>query len=185
VRAAAERQQVAGVSIIHPAMQQAMQEHNLETSFFVALAARSPFVPRGRHWSYGKGLAAGARDDFDVAAVLLFPQFEHAVRELFFARGIVTTTSPGASSQNEHDLNKLLARDDLSTIFGPEQAFDLRVLLVEKAGANLRNDLAHGILDDGAKIGSKIYFWWLCLRLALIPMVAGAAQTTAPSDPLV
>jgi hypothetical protein len=111
------------------------------------------------------------RGDFDVASAILFPQFEHAVRELFFAGQIVTTTDPAAAAQNEHDLNKLLAHKALPSIFGDEQAFDLRVLLTEKAGANLRNDLAHGTVDDGAKIGSKIYFWWMCLRLALIPIL--------------
>ncbi len=59
--------------------------------------------------------------------------------------------------------------------------FDLRVLLTEKAGANLRNDIAHGLLDDGDKGGAKIYFWRMCLRLVLLPVLNASDMARGPA----
>lgn len=181
-RRASEVQRWVAVALLMPAVEQLMADHNLTTRFFVELAARSGFVGNSRALSFGKGLAAGARGDFDVAAALLFPQFEHGVRELFFAHNIVTTTSPTGSSQNEHDLNKLLAHEALGKLFGDDAAYDMRVLLIEKSGANLRNHLAHGILDDGQDLEAKVYFWWLCLRMVCLPLVRAVLAEKATSQ---
>jgi hypothetical protein len=181
MRKSSERQQLVAATFVAPAIEQIMNEHNLETAFFAGLAARSGFVPARRERSYGLGLAAGARGDFDLAATLLFPQFEHAVREAFHGNKIVTTTLPDSGIQNEHDLNILLRHEAMPQLFGEKQSFDLRVLLIEKAGSNLRNDLSHGILDDGAKRGAKAYFWWICLRFALNYRVEVMPLTAAQS----
>lgn len=108
---ASEQQQKRAAYIVAPALERLMEEHNLETAFFYRLAGRSGFVPRGRERSYGLGLAAGARGDFDVAAALLFPQFEHAVREIFHTNEVATTTLPNSGIQNELDLNSLLRHE--------------------------------------------------------------------------
>jgi hypothetical protein len=175
MRRAGQNQSWAAIALITPAIQQIMEDHNMTRVFFSQLAARSGFVASSRALSFGKGLAAGARGDFDVAAGLLFPQFEHSVREVFYANKLVTTTDPLKASQNEHDLNKLLAHDAADELFG-DDAFDLRVLLIEKDGANLRNHLAHGILDDGQDLGAKAYFWWICLRIVCLPLVRAAVS---------
>ena len=47
--------------------------------------------------------------------------------------------------------------------------FDLTGLMVEAAGANIRNDVAHGLNDDGAYWNMQvIYMWWMTLHLAAI-----------------
>lgn len=182
MRIAHARQSSLATMLLHPAAEQIRIEHGLAAPWFVGLAQASAFVPPGREESYGRGLAAGLAGDYDLAATLLCPQFEHAVRELFFARGIVTSTLPSSGVQNEFNLNQLLEHARATEVFGDELNFDLRVLLTEKAGANLRNDLAHGLLDDHAKIGAKIYFWWMCLRLALVPVLAAQRGQPAPTN---
>jgi len=50
--------------------------------------------------------------------------------------------------------------------FGPDMVFDLRGILIERFGHNLRNDLAHGLLDEGSLYGvASIYLWWITIRL--------------------
>jgi hypothetical protein len=52
--------------------------------------------------------------------------------------------------------------------------FDLRGLLVEKFGSNMRNELAHGLLDlDGFKGPDAEYLWWCALRLMFLPSLQG------------
>jgi len=47
-------------------------------------------------------------------------------------------------------------------------------LLVEHYGSNLRNLMAHGLLNHDAFYSRPIvYLWWLVLRLCCIPIIAG------------
>lgn len=180
MRTAQGRQSLVASACFHPAAEQIRMEHGLDTPAFAQLALASPFVPAGRERSFARGLAAGLRGDYELATLVLLPQFEHAVRELFVQRGIVTANLPSTGAQNEYNLNQLLEHPRAVEVFGDELAYDLRVLLTEKAGANLRNDIAHGLLADGAKIGAKIYFWWVCLQFVLVPLIA--TQETAQAE---
>jgi Domain of unknown function (DUF4209) len=182
MRVAHTRQSLVATAVLHVAAEQVRLEHGLDTPWFLGLARSSDFVPAHRERSFARGLAAGLRGDYELASVILIPQFEHAVRELFFRRGIVTSTLPASGAQNEHDLNLLLKHPRAGEIFGDALLFDLRVLLTEKAGANLRNAVAHGLLDDGDHFGGKIYFWWMCLRLVLLPVVTAASAAETPSS---
>jgi hypothetical protein len=181
MRVAQTRQSLIASAALHVAAEQIRIEHGLDTGWFLGLARSSEFVPSNRERSFARGLAAGLRGDYEVATAILIPQFEHAVRELFFRRGIVTATLPSSGAQNEHDLNALLKHPRATEIFDEELVFDLRVLLIEKAGANLRNSIAHGLLDDGAVFGAKVYFWWMCLRLVLLP-VLNQTNSTRPQE---
>lgn len=184
MRTAAGRQASISTVYFHAAAEQVRYEHGLDTPAFRQLVRSSPFVPAGRERSFARGLAAGLRGDYELATPILLPQFEHALRELFVARGIVTSTLPSTGAQNEYNLNQILVHPRAAEVFGAEMLFDLRVLLTEKAGSNLRNDVAHGLLADGDKIGAKIYFWWICLRFVLLPLIAsqrGDGPSPAPA----
>ncbi len=39
---------------------------------------------------------------------------------------------------------------ELEEIFGPDIAFDLRGILIERFGDNMRNEFAHGLMPEGA-----------------------------------
>jgi hypothetical protein len=52
-------------------------------------------------------------------------------------------------------------------VIGENSVFDLRGLLVERTGSNLRNAIAHGLLPSGAFFAPLVcYLWWLTLHLA-------------------
>lgn len=181
MRIAHDQQSSIGFSYLHAAAEQIRFEHGLDTQFFLQMCRASPFVPWGREQTFARALAAGIRGDYELAAIALCPQLEHAVRELFFASGLVTTTYPTSGVQNEYDLNVLLKDPGAHDIFGEKRTFDLRVLLIEKAGGNLRNDLAHGLLADNAKFGAKVYLWWVSLFLVLRPLLR-RPRSTAESE---
>ncbi len=167
LREAHLQQQINAISFIEPALDQIAREHLLDSRVWLHVLVGSEFVSPPRRTSYARGLASGVRQEWDTSAAILVPQFEHGLRELFSRTGIVTTTLPGSGIQNELDLNKMLTHPRVGEVLSEEWALDLQALLTEKAGANLRNDLAHGILDDDAKIAAKIYLWWICLHFAL------------------
>lgn len=147
---------------INAARDQMQLEHGLAEADFFYLAAQSSFVPAGREAMFAKGLAFGADADFVSAAHLLVPQLEHALRVHLNAIGVVTLNLPNSGVQDERDLGALLELPELVRLLDESVIFDWRSLLTEKAGANLRNELAHGLIEPGDRTAEYIYLCcWL------------------------
>ncbi|MBK8995706.1 MAG: DUF4209 domain-containing protein [Myxococcales bacterium] len=179
----ATTQQIFALGGVAPAAQQIQLEHGVTASDLLGLVARSPFVPKGRERSFARGLALGFQGEFWLAAHTLMPQFENAVRRVLEDRGAVVSTLPASGEQNEIDLGGLLELPEAVEVFGQDELFVLRSLLVEKSGTNLRNELSHGLIDDGAGEAFYIYFWWKTLQYVLMPLLALAgARSTDQGD---
>ncbi len=135
-------------------------------SDFVAMASRSPIVPKNRERLFGKALFAGYEKDFVAALHLLVPQIEHMVRWHLKAAGIKTTNLDKDGIENENGLSALMELPEVTQIFGEDLSFELKALVCDAFGPNLRNELAHGLLDDEACHSAyAIYAWWLGLKL--------------------
>ena len=79
--------------------------------------------------------------------------------------------------QDEFSLNTTLKEprfsEPLSKVFGEDLIFDLRGLLIERFGANLRNDMAHGLIGTNFFYSENgCYLWWLSLRIYSLPVLA-------------
>lgn len=167
--------------LIEPARQQLVAEHAARRVDLLFLVQDNPFVPVGREGLFLRGLHAGLHGDIVLALHLLLPQVEHSIREIFTANGIITSKLESDTTQDERDLGWMLTHPQMAKIFGEGMAFDLRGLLVERFGLNLRNDIAHGLLAEPQMITpGAIYAWWLVLRLCCIP-IARAQKTQEAS----
>jgi hypothetical protein len=165
---------------IEPARQQIVAEHPARRVDLLFLVQDNPFVPPGREGLFLRGLHAGLHGDVVLALHLQLPQIENSVREIFTARGVITSKLESDDSQDEHDLGWMLTHPEMAKIFGEGMAFDLRGLLVERFGLNLRNDIAHGLLAESQMISEgAIYAWWLTLRLCCFPIAAGRKESKA------
>lgn len=155
------------VGQVIPAIWKIREEHNVRLQDFYDLAVTSPFVPQGREMLFARGLFAGFTFDIMVATSLLIPQVENSIRALLENIGAITSGFDKQWRQNEYDLNTTLHMDELKCIFADENLiFDLQGLLVEHHGSNLRNEMAHGLLDD-SQMGTEesMYLWAMTLRL--------------------
>lgn len=86
--------------------------------------------------------------------------------------GLFKRSLPTLRIQDEKPLNDILYCSEVDEIFGEDLAFDLRGLLVERHGSNLRNRVAHGLISYEGFYSVEIpYFWWLTLRLCCIPII--------------
>jgi len=151
---------------IWPALEVLALEHRLRESDFVAIASESPIVPEGRERLFGKALFAGYEKDFVAALHLLVPQIEHMVRWHLKAAGIKTTNLDKDGVENENGLSALMELPEVMQIFGEDLSFELKALFCDAFGPNLRNVLAHGLLDDDAcQSPYAIYAWWFGLKL--------------------
>lgn len=151
---------------IWPALEVLLLEHRLRETDFVGLARQSPIVPKDRAELFGKALFAGYDRDFVVALHLLIPQIEHMVRVHLKQAGAKTTNLDKDGIENENGLSTLMDLPEADTVFGKDLAFELKTLFCDAFGPNLRNELAHGLLDANAcNSPFAIYAWWLGLRL--------------------
>lgn len=151
---------------IWPALEVLLLEHRLRETDFVGLARQSPIVPKDRAELFGKALFAGYDRDFVVALHLLIPQIEHMVRVHLKQAGAKTTNLDKDGIENENGLSTLMDLTEADTVFGKDLAFELKTLFCDAFGPNLRNELAHGLLDANACHSPfAIYAWWLGLRL--------------------
>lgn len=153
---------------IWPALEMLLLEHRLREVDFIALARNSPIVPKDRAGLFGKALFAGYERDFITALHLLTPQIEHLVRVHLKQAGAKTTNIDKDGIQNENGMSNLFGLPEAVQVFGEDLTFELNSLFCDAFGPNLRNELAHGLLnEDGCNSPFAIYAWWLALRLTV------------------
>ncbi|MFC5605685.1 DUF4209 domain-containing protein [Variovorax soli] len=168
---------------IWPALEVLLLEHRLREADFVDLANNSPIVPKGRAGLFGKALFAGYERDFVTALHLLVPQIEHMVRMHLKQAGATTTNLDKDGIQNENGMSTLMDLPEAEQVFGKDLAFELKSLFCDAFGPNLRNELAHGLLDeDGCHSTFAIYAWWLTLRLTFKTWWNAARKSKAVED---
>lgn len=167
---------------IWPALEVLWLEHRLHEADFVGLANQSPIVPKDRVRIFGKALFSGYDRDFITALHLLVPQIEHLVRHHLKQSGVKTTTLDANGIENEVGLSALMDYPEAEKIFGADLSFEIRALFCDPFGPNLRNELAHGLLDDEAcQSIYSIYAWWFGLRL-IFNTFWNATQKTKPGS---
>ena len=158
----------AAISLILPALEALRSEHEFTLANFVSLAQNSRMVPIGRERLVGRALYYGFRGDHGTSLYLLAPQLEHLVRVQLKYRDSTTTSLDEAGVEDESGLSKLVKDPELNNAFGEDVAFEIRSLFCKKLGPNLRNDVAHGLVDDDkGESPESVYAWWFFLRLVL------------------
>jgi hypothetical protein len=180
--------QVSVKGLIEPARYIILLEHSARVFEFYDLMMNHPFIPQDREFIVARGLHAGLNGDFLTSTHFLIPQIEESIRYILIRCGIVPSSFEDKGIQDEFNLNKLLTHskftETLNEIFGEDFIFDLRGSLVERFGANLRNDMAHGLIDHNSfYFASSSYLWWLALRFYLLPYLVGEKPNFEAVEP--
>lgn len=155
--------------IIEPAVRIINIEHSGNQSDFFELLRNNPFIPAGREVLFARALSAGLQGDFVTFLSIATSQVENSIRHLLFLNGIPTSKIDQDGIQKEIDLNELLFMKEVIKILGEDLAFDLQGLLILPTGSNLRNRVAHGLLDvEEFNTIHVLYFWWLILHMIVL-----------------
>lgn len=151
---------------ILPALEMLHLEQRIREVDFFNIVQESPIVPPGREFLFSKGLFAGYGYDFVTALHIIVPQFEHMVRYHLKNAGVRTSIVDSCGIENEAGLSTLVALPEVKSVFGDDLTFEIRALFCDPFGANLRNELAHGLINhNDCNSVSGIYAWWLTLKL--------------------
>ncbi|MBQ1028933.1 DUF4209 domain-containing protein [Micromonospora sp. C97] len=172
-------------AVIHPALEMLLLEHRFDLAFLAEICTDSPLVPPEREYLWARGLWHGLSGDFPSAIALLVPQVEQLLRHHFKTHGVFTLFVDDHGIESEKSISALLEMPDAERLLGAGWTLELRALLCEQLGPNLRNELAHGLLTDAQAWGTAaVYAWWLCLRLVLLPYLhTGTGPPPERADP--
>ena len=158
---------IAVMGYILPALNAISLEHRVREGDLIQLARLSPIVPPGRDRLYGKALYHGYNGDFASALHLLVPQIEHMVRHHLKMNQVTTTSLDREGIETENGLSTLVDLPEVKEIFGEDVTFELKALFCSPYGANLRNEVAHGLIEEDKCFSTQsVYAWWLGLKLA-------------------
>lgn len=154
--------------VVLPALQVFTDEHNISFRELNEIVSKSTIFPNDRKGIITKGLMAGFEYDFITALHLLSPQIENMVRyQLRLAN--VKTSNIIDGIESESGLSTLVKNPEFDQIFGKDLGFEIKTLMCDSFGPNLRNNVAHGLLDiNQMQSHYVIYFWWFCLRMVYI-----------------
>ena len=130
------------------------------------LLEASKFVPKDRVDIYERAIIAGFEGDLLVFVHLIIPQLENSVRLIFGTNKLKITSVLPSGVQREKDMNELLTDDNAEKIFGKDLLWEMRSLLIEQSGPNLRNRICHGLANsEDVNSASSIFLLWLTVYL--------------------
>ena len=153
-------------AMVLPALDVLTMEHRVRTMDLINLARLSPIVPIGREVLFGRALAHGFNRDFATSIHLLAPQIEHMVRVALKTAGVSTSHLDQDGIETENGLSTLVDLPQTKARFGEDVTYEIKALFCDQMGPNLRNNIAHGLLDDQqANSVETVYAWWLGLQL--------------------
>ncbi|MDE0144185.1 MAG: DUF4209 domain-containing protein [Caldilineaceae bacterium] len=171
--------QIAVLAKILPALDVLHSEHQIGKLDFTDVARRSPIVPKGREILWGKILSYGFSQDFATSLHILAPQIESLVRFHLKRVGAITSHLDQQSIETENSLGRLIRFEESRGVFGKDLTFEIETLFCDPVGPNLRNYIAHGLLDDQeCNSTSSIYAWWLAFKLVFQSFWSVAFQDT-------
>ena len=169
------------IAILSPALHKIKHEHHISLSDWAGLFRDCPFIPPERMNTYAYGLFHGFHGDFLSAAHILIPQIENSIRYVLTNHGIETSKQMDDGTQEQDSFKKILEYKELEVIFGKDLVFDLQGLLIKKEGANLRNNLLHGLMDDDEMFNAEmVYLYWLTIHIIAVSFRNARATTPDP-----
>lgn len=160
---------------IMPALRQLLMEHRFTKEIMVAACHYSPIVPQGRESMLGHALWLGFEYEFGLAIHLLCPQVEHIVRSQLKGIGAHTSNIDKEGIENENGLSSLMELPEALNLYGKDLVFEMKSVFTDSLGFNLRNEVAHGLLDDDSSLSiQSVYAWWMVLRLVMRSIMIGS-----------
>lgn len=126
----------------------------------------NPIIPQGRERIFRSAIYMALKGQEYEAIHILSPQMENLFRNLARELGALTVTLENDGTSKEKLLTSVFNLPELIDAYDNDILFLFEGLLNEQAGANIRNNAAHGLLtESSAKSGECIYFICAVIRL--------------------
>ena len=147
-----------GITIVFPFLSVIRSKFDMDKNSLDFLIDNNGIIPNGREQNFKDGLYFALKGDISKAIHILVPQLENLLRELAAQCGETIIKIEKNGGSRKKTLRTILTSKILSDSFDENVLFLFRGLLVEKFGSNIRNNIAHGNVDDSEMdLGSYLY----------------------------
>lgn len=164
-----ELESVSGDLYLRFVFQYIKDNYPIEKESFDFITDDSIIIPPERRKIIASGLRMAFQGDYYEALHILAPQMENVFRYIAAEVGGVTVTLDAKGASAEKTLTSIFDLPELVDCYDNDILFVFQGLLNEHAGANIRNNIAHGLMDEGhACSGASIFFVCAVLKLFVI-----------------
>lgn len=146
-REALNLQEIEGF-ILSIILNEIINKYNFEEDDIRFLVNDNVIIPKGREKIILKGIYLGLKGDYYSSIHILAPQMENLFRNIAKEVGGITFTLENDNTSKVKVLSSVFEIEELNECYNEDILFLFRGLLNEQAGANIRNDIGHGIMDE-------------------------------------
>lgn len=130
------------------------------------LVKDNPIIPKGRERVFQNAICMFLQGEFFEAIHILAPQTENLFRNIAKEVGGLTVTLENDGSSMEKVLSSIFNLPELLESYDNDILFTFKGLLNEQSGANIRNEVAHGIIEESVcSSGACLYFGVAVMKL--------------------
>lgn len=163
---ALEQQKILGDIWIKNALSLLREKFVIDDSKMKFLVKDNLIIPDGRERIFQSGLYMFINGDYYEAIHILAPQVEKLFRNIAREVGGLTITLESDGSSLEKVLSSVFSLPEMLDCYDNDILFTFRGLLNGRAGANIRNEIAHGIMDEyTCSTGACLYFGVAVIKL--------------------
>lgn len=138
----------------------------IDNSMVEFLVKDNPIIPEGRERIFQSAIGMFLRGEYYEAMHIMAPQMENLFRNIAKEVGGLTVTLGNDGSSMEKALSSILSLPEMVECYDNDILFIFKGLLNEQAGANIRNEVAHGIIDEKTcSSGACLYFGVAVIKL--------------------
>lgn len=165
-KAALDLELCAGETVLRWSIEKLNRDFQFECRDLMFLVENNPIIPEGREEIFCQALYMGLRAEIYTALHILAPQTENLFRHIAKSVGGLVITFEDDNTSKSKTLTSVFDIPELVDCYDPDHLFLFQGLMNERSGANIRNEIAHGIMDPG-KGNSGIGIYFVCAVLKL------------------
>jgi hypothetical protein len=159
--------QMNGAILLHFVFEVGIRDKKITTETVMDFLKLSCIIDKDRYGMIETGIQAFFDQHYLVCIHLLIPQFEEALRNLLEANGGNILTYNDHTYPVKTFLH-VLEDPIVEEAFGPDQVYYFKMLFTDQRGWNLRNQVAHGLLEPelfNKQTAERLMHAFLCLGM--------------------
>lgn len=160
----------------------------MQTGDLVEFLAGSPALSGGRRDVLERGVERYLAGDYMSSIHVLVPELEHALRSILPRLGRADTVADQATGVMKVKLLDTVLRELKKDVLGDDLYGYFYTMLVDQDGANIRNDVAHGLMPpsrfDQTTASTLLHMLLILTRLRFVAVDTGeAGKENQPRPP--
>lgn len=156
---------------ILPGLEVIQARYYLSLGYCHRIVSQAILVPNERAEAWAKGIYHGFNGNVFEATHILLPQVEYLLRWLLQSAGYDTIVREIDGTEVQMSLERTIAHQAIKEMLNDALWFELNYYFLSPHGANLRNEMLHGLVSDEDMQTTLLYcFWHLCVRMVVLTL---------------